>query len=173
MPIRQSVIRIGAWIAALLLVAGLAWAGDRAPLAKEGLHDPANPSLSLLQQPSAMVLGLPGDTAGSGVNWHEALEEEAINPRTGIQPGGRMKLLDLDLVMSKSSPAPFVRFPHKQHTEWFDCKDCHESLFKSKAGTTPHLNMFAILQGESCGVCHGAVAFPLTECGRCHSVQPR
>jgi hypothetical protein len=25
--------------------------------------------------------------------------------------------------------------------------------------------------GEHCGRCHGAVAFPLTECTRCHSVQ--
>jgi hypothetical protein len=23
--------------------------------------------------------------------------------------------------------------------------------------------------GEQCGVCHGAVAFPLTVCGRCHN----
>ena len=30
--------------------------------------------------------------------------------------------------------------------------------------------MMLILQGEKCGLCHGAVAFPLTECLRCHSV---
>jgi hypothetical protein len=28
-----------------------------------------------------------------------------------------------------------------------------------------------VLSGEKCGLCHGAVAFPLTECNRCHSVQ--
>jgi c(7)-type cytochrome triheme protein len=44
-------------------------------------------------------------------------------------------------------------------------------LFKSKAGATKQLNMFQILQGEYCGVCHGAVSFPLTECKRCHSVE--
>jgi hypothetical protein len=27
-----------------------------------------------------------------------------------------------------------------------------------------------ILSGEKCGLCHGAVSFPLTECKRCHSV---
>jgi ribosomal protein L40E len=32
------------------------------------------------------------------------------------------------------------------------------------------MSMFAILQGEFCGRCHGAVSFPLTECRRCHSV---
>ena len=31
--------------------------------------------------------------------------------------------------------------------------------------------MLLILAGEKCGLCHGAVAFPLTECLRCHSVQ--
>jgi hypothetical protein len=30
--------------------------------------------------------------------------------------------------------------------------------------------MNQILHGEQCGLCHGAVSFPLTECNRCHSV---
>lgn len=118
-----------------------------------------------------MILDLPKDTAGSGVQWSDALEDGAVNPRAAIQPGTRMKVLDLDILMRKTGPALMVRFPHKQHTEWLDCKDCHEALFKAKAGTTPGVNMLSILQGESCGVCHGAVAFPLTECARCHSVR--
>jgi hypothetical protein len=32
------------------------------------------------------------------------------------------------------------------------------------------MNMLQILSGEKCGQCHGAVAFPLTECARCHRV---
>jgi c(7)-type cytochrome triheme protein len=62
-----------------------------------------------------------------------------------------------------------VLFPHRPHTEWLDCENCHDKLFKKKAGETP-INMFQVLQGEYCGRCHGAVAFPLTECRRCHSV---
>jgi c(7)-type cytochrome triheme protein len=42
-------------------------------------------------------------------------------------------------------------------------------LFKTKAGTS-NVNMMQILSGEKCGLCHGAVAFPLTECQRCHSL---
>ncbi len=118
-----------------------------------------------------MILDLPKDTAGSGVNWSDALEEGAINPRSGIQPGTRMRVLEQDILMRKTNPAPMVRFPHKQHTEWLDCKDCHEALFRAKAGTTPGISMLSILQGESCGVCHGAVAFPLTECARCPTVR--
>jgi cytochrome c551/c552 len=29
--------------------------------------------------------------------------------------------------------------------------------------------MAAILMGEKCGVCHGKVAFPVSECRLCHS----
>jgi hypothetical protein len=29
--------------------------------------------------------------------------------------------------------------------------------------------MAAILLGEKCGVCHGKVAFPVSECRLCHS----
>ena len=64
---------------------------------------------------------------------------------------------------------PAVRFPHRQHTEWLDCKNCHDGIFKMRTGETK-ISMFLILQGEQCGVCHGAVAFPLTECMRCHSI---
>jgi c(7)-type cytochrome triheme protein len=64
-----------------------------------------------------------------------------------------------------------VRFPHRQHTEWLDCSNCHEKLFISKAGANKGVNMFQVLQGEYCGLCHGAVSFPLTECKRCHSVE--
>ena len=62
-----------------------------------------------------------------------------------------------------------VLFPHDIHTAWLECSNCHPKIFAEKAGATP-VNMLAILQGEYCGRCHGAVSFPLTECNRCHSV---
>jgi len=31
------------------------------------------------------------------------------------------------------------------------------------------ISMASILMGEKCGVCHGKVAFPVSECRRCHS----
>jgi c(7)-type cytochrome triheme protein len=64
---------------------------------------------------------------------------------------------------------PAVKFPHRQHTLWLDCSNCHPYPFIDKAGANK-LSMQAILNGEQCGLCHGAVAFPLTECNRCHSV---
>lgn len=161
--------------AALLLaacaLAGVALAGERrAPLAKDGVHDPANPAIKLLQEPADALAALPRDVVGNQVRWVQALEQGAIAPRTNIMPDTKIRVLDLDVLLPRTGEMPMVLFPHRQHTEWLDCSNCHEQLFKSKAGTTPGLNMFQILQGEYCGLCHGAVAFPLTECKRCHSV---
>lgn len=141
------------------------------PLAQDGLHDPSGPRLHLLQDPAAALSLLPPDTVGNQVRWVKALQDGHINPRTNLFPETKINVLDLDVMLTKRNTGelPRVSFPHKQHTEWLDCSNCHEWLFKSKAGTTP-INMLAILEGEYCGRCHGAVAFPLTQCKRCHSV---
>lgn len=140
------------------------------PLAKDGVHDPANPGLKLLQEPAEALANLPPDVVGNQVFWVKALEQGLISPRTNILSETKVEVLDLDIILPRTGEMPMVKFPHRQHTEWLDCSNCHEKLFKSKTGATTGLNMFQILQGEYCGQCHGAVAFPLTECNRCHSV---
>jgi c(7)-type cytochrome triheme protein len=37
-----------------------------------------------------------------------------------------------------------------------------------KQGANP-VSMDRIIRGEYCGRCHGVVAFPFTDCLRCHS----
>jgi c(7)-type cytochrome triheme protein len=138
------------------------------PLVKDGIHDPGSPAVSILQNPAEALSVLPPDTAGNLVDWARALREGYIRPRTNIMPGTEIKLLDLDIVMKQTGDMPFVRFPHLTHTEWLDCTNCHEEIFKSKTGAT-QFGMLDILQGRFCGRCHGAVSFPLTECNRCHS----
>ena len=140
-----------------------------APLAGDGIHDPKNPALPLLQEPAHALSALPPDTVGNKVRWVEALDKGIINPRTNILPETHFEVLDQDIILSRSGGLPMVRFPHRQHTLWLDCTMCHEQLFKSEAGAN-HFSMLAMLNGEQCGRCHGAVAFPLTECNRCHSV---
>lgn len=164
-PLRRWLLRA---TALAVVGAGAVWAGAWLPLAQDGLHDPSIPDLHLLQEPAEALSKLPPDAVGDRVNWVKALEEGHINPRTNIHPETRIEVLDQDILMRDTGELPMVRFPHKQHTEWLDCGNCHEELFKSKAGATP-VNMLAILQGEYCGRCHGAVAFPLTECNRCHN----
>jgi len=138
------------------------------PLAKDGIHDPKNPALRLLQEPGEALSRLPADPVGNQVNWTAALDEGRINPRTNIRAQTRIRTLDSDILLNLRGGTPIVRFPHRQHTVWLDCSNCHEHLFKSKAGANK-LSMQLILQGEQCGVCHGAVSFPLTQCGRCHN----
>ena len=139
------------------------------PLAKDGVHDAASPAIKLLQQPRDALSKLTPDTAGNQVRWIQALEKGEIQPREKLNPKTEIKKLDKDIILDINGGMPAVRFPHRQHTEWLDCSNCHEGIFRTRTGATK-LSMFLILQGEQCGVCHGAVAFPLTECMRCHSI---
>ncbi|MBI2313870.1 MAG: hypothetical protein HYU77_15335 [Betaproteobacteria bacterium] len=140
------------------------------PLAADGVHDPRSPALKQLQEPREALSRLaPDPHVGNQVRWVKALELGQINPRTNIFPETKVSVLDQDIIMSNTGSRPKVRFPHKQHSLWLDCAICHEQLFKSKAGGN-NISMLSILEGQQCGLCHGAVAFPLTECDRCHSV---
>lgn len=139
------------------------------PLAADGLHDPSNPALSLLQEPKEALSELPRANDGNNVDWVQALEDGYIEPRTNIYPETKIQVLDLDVLLEDTAGMPMVLFPHRQHTEWLDCKNCHDRIFKAKRGANK-FGMFDILQGEYCGQCHGAVSFPLTQCERCHSV---
>jgi c(7)-type cytochrome triheme protein len=144
--------------------------GERvwAPLAADGIHDPRNPGLKQKQEPAEALSRLAPDTAGNLVRWVEALEKEQINPRAALQPGTTVRIRDDFIMLNQRGGTPMVRFPHRQHTLWLDCTNCHDKPFVPKAGANK-LSMMLILQGEQCGICHGAVSFPLTECGRCHN----
>ncbi len=144
-------------------------AGEWLSLEKDELHDPDSTAVKVLQQPASALGILPPDTAGNQVDWVRALREGYINPRSHLHDNVELEVLDTDILLKGTGDQPFVLFPHKAHTEWLDCSNCHEELFKSKAGATD-IDMMSILQGEFCGRCHGAVSFPLTECDRCHSV---
>ncbi|MDX8386691.1 MAG: cytochrome c3 family protein [Gallionella sp.] len=139
------------------------------PLAQDGLHDPDGPGIKILQEPSEALSQLPSDVVGNMVNWVRTLDKGYIDPRINLYSNTKEKVLDLDVMRRSTGEMNMVRFPHRQHTEWLDCTNCHEWLFKSKAGATK-FSMYDILKGEFCGRCHGAVAFPLTQCNRCHSV---
>ena len=189
--LRLLVLALGAWLvgacggppgverpatpAAAATPAAPAQSGSRViprnwlPLRKDGLHDPQSPAIDILQEPASALSALPPDYVGNQVRWVTALREGYITPRTNIYPETKIQVLDKDIFMTETAGMPIVRFPHRPHTEWLDCANCHDQIFQRKAGATP-VNMFAILQGEYCGRCHGAVAFPLTECSRCHSV---
>jgi len=78
--------------------------------------------------------------------------------------------MDLDIVRPVKASVPDVVFPHRQHTEWLFCSNCHPAIFIPQKGAN-QINMSAILLGQKCGVCHGKVSFPITtkSCKKCHS----
>jgi c(7)-type cytochrome triheme protein len=141
------------------------------PLGIDGIHDPANPSIVYLQEPSEALRDLPVDKAGNHVNWVLALDGGFIEPRKGLRPDTLMNSVNMDVVMDRTASMPNVVFPHRQHTQWLACTNCHTAIFLPKRDGNP-VTMYAILNGQYCGVCHGKVAFPITDCFRCHN-RPR
>jgi len=112
---------------------------------------------------------LPNGISGNYVDWMKALTEGAIEPRYHRDDvDARPIVMDLNIVREVKGSMPDVVYPHKQHTEWLDCSNCHPAIFIPQKGAN-QISMAAILMGEKCGVCHGKVAFPVSECRRCHS----
>lgn len=166
----------GVWSVALIVGLVLTTSGAVAQwsrLRDDGVHDPKSPAVKEKQEPavalSLLAEKVPDVGVGNQVRWVRALESGVIAPRTNLWPDTKIRVLDLDIYMDIGGSMGVVRFPHKAHTMWLDCSNCHDDVFRSVAGETP-ISMLQILEGEQCGVCHGAVAFPLTECARCHSV---
>ena len=153
----------------LLAIASAGVAADKwKPLKKDGIHDPSNPAINVLQEPADALSILQQDTAGNMVDWARSLEYGFIEPRGSIEGEDEPEVLETTVLMRNTMPMRYVRFPHKTHTQWMSCETCHDSIFVAELDANP-INMGKILRGEYCGICHGAVAFPLTECDRCHN----
>ncbi len=139
------------------------------PPAEDGIHDPANDGTHALQPPLTAYAGLPRSTAGNRINWVGALEQKRIQPRWDrVDAAAQPVVMDLNIVREVKGSMPDVVYPHKQHTEWLDCSNCHPAIFVPQKGAN-QISMAAILLGQKCGVCHGKVAFPVSECRLCHS----
>ncbi|MBF0135905.1 MAG: hypothetical protein H7833_15555 [Magnetococcus sp. DMHC-1] len=136
----------------------------------DGIHDPANQGTFLLQKPLEAFQSM--DTslnAGNYVNWVNSLKNKKINPRWDRNnPQEEALVFDLDIVREVKGTMPDVVYPHDRHTMWLDCSNCHPDLFIPQKGAN-QISMAQILMGQKCGVCHGKVAFPVSECRLCHS----
>lgn len=160
-------------------------------LAEDKLHDPTNPGIKLLQEPGVALSTLPANKLrsdvgtfrntglsvnkdGNKVDWVQALKDGIISPRraktspgTGVE--AEEQAMDMDIFLDMNGSMPIVRFPHLAHTIWLTCSNCHPSIFVPQSGANP-ISMSKILAGEQCGICHRAVSFPPTDCGRCHNI---
>ena len=142
------------------------------PPAKDGIHDPASNATHSLQPPLESFTKLPKSSSGNYVDWVKSLESKKIQPRYDrTDPNAVPIVMDLNIVREVKGSMPNVVYPHKQHTEWLDCSNCHPAIFIPQKGAN-NISMASILLGEKCGVCHGKVAFPVSNCRLCHS-QPK
>lgn len=144
------------------------------PPSTDGIHDPQNPGTAMLQPPAEAFATLEQSQHGNHVDWVKSLEAGAIAPRADrLDPNRQAIIMDLNIVREVKGSMPNVVYPHKQHTEWLDCSNCHPDIFIPAKGAN-QISMASILLGEKCGVCHGKVAFPVTTstCRLCHS-QPK
>lgn len=124
--------------------------------------------------PMALELSqLPKDKYGL-IDWAKVVKEGKIKPRESLEPDAVvMQPFDMNVVIkTKSASMEDVVFPHWIHTYWFNCTNCHPAIFNMKAGGNPDMTMAKIAAGQYCGRCHDRVAFPLTDCQRCH-VRPK
>ncbi len=121
------------------------------------------------EHPKALAgVGLPKDKFGL-IDWMAIVNEGIIKPRGSIKPGvPEMPPFDMDvLIKAKGDFVNDVLFPHKAHTYWLKCENCHTGIFIMAKGKNK-MTMQGIVEGKWCGRCHGKVAFPLTDCNRCH-----
>lgn len=139
------------------------------PPAEDLIHDPSNDGTLLLQPPLTAFDTLPRSNAGNRVDWVKALSGSLIQPRADrLDPKAAPMVMDMNIVREVKGSMPDVVYPHKQHTEWLDCSNCHPAIFVPQKGAN-QISMASILLGQQCGVCHGKVAFPVSECRLCHS----
>jgi c(7)-type cytochrome triheme protein len=142
-------------------------------LAEDGIHDPTNDAIQILQEPGEAMVDFPMDRRGK-VDWVKAIRSGKIHPRksrSGDEYGGKeiMLEMDMDIIMKQTANMPYVRFPHLAHTQWLACSNCHFEIFIPRYEGNS-VSMEKILKGKFCGRCHDKVAFSLWTCERCHSV---
>ncbi len=116
---------------------------------------------------------MPKERLGNGINWEKAQAEGLIKPINyieGISIKRPSMTIQKDFALNpKIEGMPDIIYSHKKHTVWNGCEVCHPEIFIGvKKGATKY-SMIEIFDGKFCGVCHGKVAFPLTDCQRCHS----
>lgn len=139
------------------------------PPMEDGIHDPTNEGTAKLQTPREAFDAMPKGRAGNYVDWVKSLKDGVIKPRYNKDdPKEEAVVFDLDIIREVKGSMPDVVYPHDRHTMWLDCSNCHPDIFIPEKGKN-QISMAMIIMGQKCGVCHGKVAFPVSECRLCHS----
>ncbi len=135
----------------------------------QGISDKSDADFLRFAQP------LPKERFGNGLDWQQAEEQGMIHPVDivkGISMAKKPMALPKEkeqLLTAKVVTMPNIIFSHQKHTVWNGCESCHPDPFASVKKGELSYTMSSIFQGKFCGTCHTSVAFPLTNCQRCHS----
>ena len=136
-----------------------------------GMPTPGAPFAKENRNPELILKNVPRDQGGT-VDWVQAFKDKLISPRESLDPTKPpVPPFAFDIDIPAVGAMPNVVFPHFPHTYWLDCGNCHPDIFVMKKGANP-ISMVKIVNGEFCGRCHGRVAFPISNCSRCH-VKPK
>ncbi|MFQ5442601.1 MAG: c(7)-type cytochrome triheme domain-containing protein [Thermodesulfobacteriota bacterium] len=114
--------------------------------------------------------GLPRDRFGL-IDWAKIVRQGLIKPRHSLNPKeDEMPPLPLNIeIAAKGDFVNNVLYPHEIHTWWLKCDVCHPKIFVPAKGQN-NMSMVGIVKGKWCGRCHNKIAFPLSDCKRCHTV---
>lgn len=118
----------------------------------------------------AFAAGKPRKGLSGDIDWETAESRGLVLPADQVEgisiPRPPLKM-DKDVTLSSQAWMTDVRFSHTKHAVWNGCEVCHPEIFPNRQGAKRY-TMLEISSGQSCGVCHGRVAFALGDCERCH-----
>jgi len=127
------------------------------------VRDTVRPPIESVSRPDSVLALLPTAPDGA-IDWTAAVTAGTIEPRRG--PAGPA---------DREVPSGFAYdfyfgefetyFPHSAHVKVMDCAGCHPAIYRQRGVKA---TMAEIMGGNSCGECHGSVAFTVNACERCH-----
>lgn len=116
---------------------------------------------------------MPRERGGNGINWESAEEKgliKLIDYIEGISTKRPPMANQKDFTIgAKIEGVPEIIFSHKKHTVWNGCELCHPDIFTGVKKGTDKYSMIDLFAGKYCGACHDSVAFPQSDCRRCHT----
>lgn len=118
---------------------------------------------------------MPKENLGNGINWEKAEADRLIKISDHLE-GVSIKKSPFKnqkdfAIKAKTEGMPEIIFSHTKHTVWNGCELCHPDIFVGVKKGTSKYSMVELFDGKYCGVCHDKVAFPQTDCQRCHTRQ--
>jgi c(7)-type cytochrome triheme protein len=115
---------------------------------------------------------MPRQTLGNGIDWEKAEESGDLKlvdhlDKVSLKKSN-MKVQSDFALKAKVEGMPDIIFSHSKHTAWNGCEVCHPDIFIGIKKGASKYTMIELFDGKYCGVCHDKVAFPQSDCKRCH-----